>query len=174
MTAALAWMSEKRTLLITFALNLVAISAFLLVRYIWDMELLDGMFDPDTISDHLRSLNVGQKRAHIWTTTTIDIIYPFAYGLFYAGMALRYLGKWGKYLAFFGLAAIPVDLVEGAVQIILLSQDTSHEFDMFITAKIALTWVKAVLFYTALFIALLTLPVMAKRCLYKWRGEANL
>jgi hypothetical protein len=58
--------------------------------------------------------------AHAWVTGTLDVAYPLAYGLFFAGSTLAFFPRAGLYLAWLPLLAIPVDLTEGVVQVLAL------------------------------------------------------
>ena len=37
-----------------------------------------------------------QRNAHFWVTVLLDTAYPLAYGGFFAAMALRFFGRFGK------------------------------------------------------------------------------
>ena len=75
-------------------------------------------------------------------TATLDVAYPLAYGSFFIGMALRFFGRLGPWLALPCLVLVFTDLTEGLVQVLLL---TGHD---------SLVWIKALV--TPLKLALFT------------------
>ena len=107
------------------------------------------MYDADEILTHLAMLSSEQKGIHIVLTTTLDVVYPFIYGFFQAGMAYRYLGNVGRWAALLSILCIPVDLIEGFSQVMLLLGDES-----FITLKTLVTPIKFGLFIPGLCCAL--------------------
>jgi hypothetical protein len=90
-------------------------------------------------------------------TGTLDVAYPFAYGAFFIGIALRYFGRFGIYLALPSLLCIPADLTEGLAQVMIL---TGHEGWM--TLKIIATPIKLALYITGLLITLVGLCLALK------------
>jgi len=147
-----ALLARKKTLWFNFWATLVLSLGFILVMSHWDFQVIDEISDPDNIREHLARMSETQKRVHVWTTGTLDVLYPFAYGGLFAGLALRFFPRFGPYLALPGLLVIPVDLAEGLVQIFLLTGNEN-----LITLKEYLTPLKLVLFFIALAIALLAL-----------------
>ena len=94
---------------------------FAAIMAAWDFVLIDEMSDPSAIRSHLAEMTATQKSVHIWTTAILDVAYPLAYGLLFAGMALRYFNQWGWWIALPSVLVIPVDLTEGAVQVAALT-----------------------------------------------------
>lgn len=148
----LALLARRTSLYVSFAATVALSIGFVLVMNHWDFQLIDEMSDPDKIREHLAGMSETQKRVHIWTTGTLDVLYPFAYGGLFAGLALRFFGRYGPYLALPGILVIPVDLAEGLVQIFLLNGNES-----LITLKAYLTPLKLALFFLALCIAVVAL-----------------
>lgn len=109
----------------TLAASLVAYlglsGAFLVVMLVWDFQVIDEVFRRDAILAHVEAMTAEQRRVHAITTATLDVAYPFAYGAFQAGMAYRYLGRWGRWIAPLSLLCIPVDLLEGLAQVLILT-----------------------------------------------------
>jgi len=87
----------------------------------WDLVLLDGVSDPATARALLGNMTPAQIRGHLWFTSTLDIIYPVAAAGLFASAALNAFGKYGIYLAIPPLIALPLDLVEGVIQALVLS-----------------------------------------------------
>ncbi len=100
------------------------------------------------------TLSGEQKTAHFWITVLLDTVYPLAYGGFFAGMALRFFGSFGKIAAVPALATIVVDLTENTVQALALSGAADA-----LDAKNWLTPLKFGLFYVAGVIALIALVI---------------
>lgn len=94
---------------------------FVSIMYAYDFVLIDEMWKPDEIRNYIAGFSPEQKRAHIWTTATLDVLYPLTYGSFFVGMALRFYGPAGKLLSMPGVLVIPVDLTEGVIQVMALS-----------------------------------------------------
>ncbi|MEO0467293.1 MAG: hypothetical protein AAF216_12190 [Pseudomonadota bacterium] len=62
---------------------------------------------------------------HLYLSAGVDMVYPLSYGLFVAGVCIRYGGQHGVMLAVPILGAAAVDISENIVQIIALAGDTS-------------------------------------------------
>ena len=139
-TSAL-WLSFAAYLLLTFG--------FVVIMYTWDFQVIDELFVADEILAHIGAMTDSQKQVHAITTATIDVAYPFAYGAFQAGMAYRYLGRWGRWIAPLSLICIPVDLLEGFAQVMLLN----GAWD-FVHLKAVITPVKLALYLPGLGAAL--------------------
>lgn len=128
--------------------------SFAFIMHKYGFLLIDEMWDPEKIHQHIEQLTPLQQNAHIWTTATLDVAFPFAYGGLFAGLVWRFFGKSGRLLAMPGLAAIPVDLAEGAVQIMALNGNTEVVFH-----KLWVTPIKLGLFVTAASFALIAIGV---------------
>ncbi len=112
---------QTRTLWTAFAVFVLISFGFAAIMSLWDFIMIDEMSDPAAIRSHLAEMTATQKSVHLWTTATLDVMYPFAYGILFSGMALRFFGPWGWWIALPSLIVIPVDLTEGAVQIAALA-----------------------------------------------------
>ena len=88
----------------------------------------------------------------------LDYFYPLAYGGFFAGMALRFFGKAGPFLALPAFICIPADVVENTVQLFILSGDAS-----LIWLKAIMTPLKLATFIPAALIALIGLGIALYR-----------
>lgn len=113
---------------------------------------LDGVVAFDPALSLVGSLSDGQKATHIWMSALADTVYPFAYGLFFAGLAIRYLGKRGTVLAIPALAVIPFDLAENLTHIGALAGSVEA-----LGLKPFLTSMKFGLFFLAAVIALVAI-----------------
>lgn len=151
------WFTNTKTLWTMFWLTLGLTVGFAVVMQVWQFELIDEMSDPEQIRAHVAMFSETQKTAHIWMTATVDVAYPFAYGSLFMGMALRFFGRVGFWLALPSLIVIPVDLAEGYVQVMFLSGD-----DNLLYLKSFLTPLKLVLFMPGLLIALVGAGIAIK------------
>ena len=95
-----------------------------------------------------------QRTAHLWITLLLDTAYPLAYGGFFAGMALRFFGRFGRLASLPAFATMIVDLTENTVQTLALS-GAANALD----AKGWLTPLKFYLFDVAGLIALVALVI---------------
>jgi len=115
------FLTKTTTLWMTFFATIFMTLGFGLVMYIWQFVIIDEMYAPEQISAHVGAMTSTQKTVHAWMTATLDVAYPLAYGGFFIGMALRFFGQFGPWLAAPSFAVIPVDLAEGLVQILVLN-----------------------------------------------------
>ena len=142
------WGSFISTLLLTLV--------FAVGMRVFDVHLIDEMWDPAAIHDHVLSMSAEQRRAHKWLTGTTDVLYPFTYSAFFAGMALRHWKRIGGPIAIACVLCIPVDLLEGLSQIYILSG--SFEW---LSVKAVATPTKLVLFSIGLISTLVILGKLA-------------
>ena len=63
----------------------------------YDLRIIDEISDPDQIRAVVAAMTPEQRSAHWWMTLVLDYFYPLAYGGFFAGMALRFLAKRGRF-----------------------------------------------------------------------------
>lgn len=144
------WASFISTILLTLL--------FGVIMRVWDFTIIDEMYDPAQVVAHIDAMTPTQSTVHAWMTGTLDVAYPLVYGAFFVGMALRFFGRFGPWLAIPGVAVVPVDLTEGVVQILLLN---GHDSVAWLKAYI--TPLKLGLWFAALFIALVAVGVATSR-----------
>ena len=137
-------------------------TAFGVIMHIWQFTIIDEISNPDQIKVHIDAMTSTQRHVHAWMTATLDIVYPFTYGAFFIGMAVRHFGALGPWLALPGAAVIPIDLIEGAIQVMLLTGN-----ETVIGFKAIVTPLKLGLFITAMLIALAGLGCAAFRLVRK-------
>lgn len=118
----------------------------------FDLHIIDEISDPDQIRGVVAAMTPAQKSAHWWMTLSLDYFYPLAYGGFFAGIAFRYFGSYGTWLALPALICVPADVAENTVQLFILSGDES-----LIWLKAIMTPVKLITFILAGIIALIGL-----------------
>ena len=152
------YIQNDRVLWCSGIVYLVVSLCFVAVMMVWDFLVIDEYFVGQDILDGLASLNHTQKQVHIIATMTLDVIYPFAYGIFQAGMAYRYLGKLGRYIAPLSLVCIPIDLIEGFVQVMLLSGNLGY-----VESKTIVTPIKLALYLPGALAALIALGIAIMR-----------
>lgn len=140
-----------RTLWVLFILFALQSIAFQTVAAHWDLTLIDRIGDPEQVRQTISSMNATQRQVHIWTTATLDVLYPLTYGLLFAGLSLS---QFRRFWALPAMIVIPIDLLEGGVQIMLLLGN-----DHWIGLKAILTPAKFLFFALAALIALAALMV---------------
>ena len=145
----LNFLTQKNTLWLLFAATLLITISFGVVMQIWDFILIDEMYNADQISGHIAAMSEKQKLVHIWTTATLDVLYPLVFGSLFAGVALKAFSKNGFLLALPSLLCIPVDLIEGFSQVMLLSGHADY-----MGLKISMTPIKLALFIPGFLIAI--------------------
>lgn len=131
---------------------------FVYIMHRFDFLLIDEMWDPEKIHQHIEGLSSKQKTIHIWTTATLDVLYPLAYGGLFIGLVRRVFGASGRILAIPGALVIPVDLAEGAIQVLALIGNEDA-----IVHKMWVTPIKFGLFVTAAIFALVAIAVALMR-----------
>ena len=147
----LAFLTQPRTLWILFVVFIAETLAFGVVMLTWDFEIIDEMSDPVRIQHHIEAMSATQRTVHAWMTATLDVAYPLTYGPLFIGVALRTLPRAAALPA---LAVIPLDLAEGAVQVLALTGTLE-----WLWLKAYLTPLKLILFGAAIVIALTALMV---------------
>lgn len=143
-------LTQSRALWTLAGLTLLLSVGFGVVMRVWDFHLIDEMYDPDQILAHISAMTQTQRTAHIWMTATLDVAYPFAYGGLFIGLAWRYFETIGHWLAMPSIAVIPVDLTEGAIQVLLLMGHGGV-----VGGKAIVTPLKLILFIFGLAVALI-------------------
>jgi len=84
-------------------------------------QFLDMVSKPEDTRAVFDAMTPSERSAHLWATVLLDTAYPLCFGLFFAGMAWRFFGKWGPFAAIPGFAVLVVDLTENTLQAITLS-----------------------------------------------------
>lgn len=102
----------------------------------------------------IAGLTEAHRNAHFWVTVLLDTFYPLAYGGFFAAMALRFFGRFGRLAALPALATIIIDLTENTVQALALSGAADA-----LDAKSWLTPLKFGMFFLAAAFALIALVI---------------
>ncbi|MEM7302042.1 MAG: hypothetical protein AAF468_13240 [Pseudomonadota bacterium] len=111
----------------TIVISLLAV-AVLSVAFGWvflgigNEPMLDAYLFGSEARERLRGLSPAETRIHIIGTATIDMLYPFAYGIFLSGVLYRLAGAWRNWLAVLPLLAIGFDLFENIVQLLALTK----------------------------------------------------
>ena len=113
-------LSESKILWLSFTATLLITLAFQAITLQLGLVLLDGISDPSEARAAISSMTVYQRHFHIWITATLDVAYPAAYGALFIGSAYRFFPSKGLLLSLPALLCIPVDLGEGAVQVLAL------------------------------------------------------
>ena len=142
-------LTKTSTLWISFILGVLLTILFQVIAAQYNLVLLDGISDPQTAREIIATMTAQQRSVHVWVTSTLDVAYPITYGIFFAGTALKLYPANGKYLAWPALICVPIDLLEGVIQVFALTAAVD-----WIQMKAILTPLKFLLVLTALFITL--------------------
>lgn len=148
----LNFLAKPKILWFTFAAVVVLSVGFALVTRHWNFGIIDEMYVAEEIRHHIAAMSAKQRLVHAWMTATLDVAYPFAYGGFFIGVAMRYFGRFGLFLALPSMAVIPIDLLEGLSQIMLLNGQKG-----FMALKLWMTPIKLILFLAGFLITMVGL-----------------
>ena len=121
---------------------------FGLVMSRYGFVIIDEMFHPEQILSHVEAMTEHQRNVHAWMTATLDVAYPFAYAALFIGIVFRFYDDPAVLLSLPSLLVIPIDLIEGFLQVQILLGDFR-----FVSIKAWVTPVKLLLFGTALAIS---------------------
>ena len=152
-----AFLTRPRTLWLSFSATLLLTLVFVAVMAMWDFTVIDEMSDPETVRAHVEAMTPLQRRVHIRLTATADLLYPFAYSTFFAGMALRWLGRAGPLFAVVAFLVVPFDLLELVAQVRILGGDFA-----WLPVKAVATPIKLALYLPALAATLVAAAVAAR------------
>ncbi len=114
-------LSQTRVLWISFIATILLTIAFQVAVPVWDLILLDAIADPAEVRAALAAMSPEQHTIHAWVTATLDVAYPVAYGALFIGSGYRFYGRYGWLVALPAIVLVPVDLVEGVVQVLALT-----------------------------------------------------
>ena len=143
-------LTRTSVLWLLFVLCIVTLSATQYLAGFWEINLLDEIYNLDDVKNVLGEMSEEQKMAHIWITASLDLIYPIIFGGLLAGLTLRLLPKYGRYLIVPALVGVFFDLSENVVQVASLLGSTS-----ILEAKMILTPGKMGLFLVAFVIVII-------------------
>ena len=87
------------------------------------LHIIDEISSPEKVKTVLAAQTPAQHDAHFWMTLLMDIPYPFAYGIFFAGLIMFTFKKWGRILALPAFICIPADTIENISQLFILRGD---------------------------------------------------
>lgn len=131
-----------------FVLTVVLTGAFVALAPAVGGQFLDMSSAPADTRAVFETMTASERSMHFWLTVLMDTAYPLSFGLFFAGMAWRFFGKFGPFAAIPGFAVLIVDLTENTLQAITLSGAA-----YVLEAKEWVTPLKMNLFYLAALIA---------------------
>lgn len=131
-----------------FVLTIVLTGAFVALAPAVGGQFLDMSSAPADTRAVFDAMTASERSMHFWLTVLMDTAYPLSFGLFFAGMAWRFFGKFGPFAAIPGFAVLIVDLTENTLQAITLSGAA-----YVLEAKEWVTPLKMNLFYLAALIA---------------------
>lgn len=126
--------------------------AFFVLRQKVGGEILDNIGPVSKVKKQISEMSRTQKKLHLLMTIFLDFPYPLVYGTFFVGLTLRGFGEIGYWwLSIPALLVVPIDLTENIIQIMALSGNES-----LLREKAVINPIKFFLFYTAVFISLLS------------------
>ena len=157
-------LTKTSSLALLFAAAIALVFGFNLWTPSAGVTLLDGIGPALEAQELLASMSETQKTAHFRMTLWLDMLFPLAYGGFFAGMVLRNFEKPGVWLAIPAFLVIPIDIAENVIQLIALSGNES-----LLGAKSLLTPTKFALFNVAAVIAFASLMSSGIRLLLNTR-----
>lgn len=141
--------AEPKILWLSFAVTVLLTISFQIIVRQFDLILLDTISDPVLVNAAISGMSESQRYFHAWLTVTLDVAYPIAYGAFFAGSAYLFFPSRGLLLAIPAMLCVPVDLIEGVVQVLALTGDIDWT-----ASKSILTPLKEFLFVAALLITM--------------------
>lgn len=148
----IAKIADARLLWLWFAITCALSVGFAVISQVYGFRLLDGMADPGKVLAYVGTLTNEQKFVHTLTTATLDVLYPVTYAALFAGLTARYYNAGLPYLFIPAALVVPVDLIEGVIQIIILNGGIG-----LIGWKFWFTLFKFILFFIAFAIAIVGL-----------------
>jgi len=155
------YIERTNTLWLLFGIIIASLIVFVAVTAYWDFMLIDEISSPTELRALLVEMSAEQRLVHAVLTSTLDVIFPLALGGFLAGIAFRCFENVGKYLAILPIAAIPVDIIEGVIQVLALIEI----YDA-LQFKAVITPTKIILFSLGIIVAIIA---GAKCLIYKFR-----
>jgi hypothetical protein len=147
---------KKSTLLWLLIISIILAIIIYAIAQIWRISLLDCAITSSQVQAVINDLNDQQIIIHAWVSSTLDIIFPIVYGLFFIGCSLKaFPGR--RYLIMPGILASSADIFEGIVQSLFL-------FDVInlLVLKVILTPIKFTFFLTGASISLLGCIILRK------------
>ena len=148
-------------------LALLSYLAIACVMLHWDMVHLDSRILPGESWSTLNDYTPGLREVHIWSTASLDVVFPLAYSALFAGLIWRGLPERFQWLVWFASATLLADLGEGLIQIILLNQDltaiTYSDSEPLLWLKAALTSLKFSGFVASAIAAIAAVTNMMRR-----------
>jgi len=115
-------LAQTKTIVILFVLTCLLTAVFQLIVFHFDLAPLDDIIPQDAARQAIQGMSATQISAHSWLTGVVDVFYPLVYSSFFAGLIYRLFPVNGKSLALLPLAIIPIDLLEGLIQLLALNQ----------------------------------------------------
>lgn len=162
----LGYFAQTRVIVVSFIVFVLLYLAFAWVHAgVGDGPLLDILFTGEAARARIAEMSPDEIRVHLIGTATLDMLYPFAYGILFAGIIYRFGGVWGQKLALLPLIALALDLSENLVQISALAGGPD-----LLGIKLVLTGPKFIAALASMLFAIVLLLVALLRFLRKPAG----
>jgi len=110
-----------RTILLAFG---ASVSLFLAFQWVYagigNGPILDTLLTGNDARSRLAEMTVSEINRHLIGTLTIDMLFPVAYGIFFAGLLFRLVSSWRISLEILPLIGALFDIMENMVQAIAM------------------------------------------------------
>lgn len=84
-------------------------------------EFLDFAFTADAAAAQLGQMSDEDKRMHVWSTSTLDLVFPLAIAVFLSGAIIRFRPpRFVAWLAWLPIVGAGLDLLENATIVMVL------------------------------------------------------
>ena len=114
-------LATRLGLLISLSLTICLTIAIHAIAYAYQLPLLDMLVEQNEIVTALQSMSDTQLSAHIVVTATLDVVYPLAFTALFIGSIIVGLPHQYKRYVYALLLIVPIDWLEGVVQIMMLT-----------------------------------------------------
>lgn len=114
-------LADARLLWSLFVVCVVLTISFVVISQVFGFRFLDGMWVPGEVLAQVGVMTDTQKAVHSLSTLTLDVLYPMTYGALFLGLVVRYFHDPHPVLFLPALLVVPVDVVEGVVQVFILN-----------------------------------------------------
>ena len=148
------YITRTSTLTFLFILAVAIVGCFIAFTPVAGGILLDSLRSAPESQQLLASMSDAQKTTHFRITLWLDMIFPLAYGGFFAGLTLKNFKQMGAWLAIPAFLVIPTDICENLIQLLALTGTED-----LLQIKAILTPIKFMLFNISATITALSLSI---------------
>lgn len=116
-------LATKQGLMLSASATVVLTIIIQVVAYNYQVPLLDMLVERQDVITSLNGMTNSQKAIHIGITTSLDVVYPLAFTAFFIGSVKYCVPLQYKRFALPLLLIVPIDWIEGIVQVMLLTSN---------------------------------------------------